>query len=153
MNLSNSVSPLGAIEMGADIVQYWSVLVSIAAGGVGYLFVTFYMRPVLRYRSIKYQIISDLFFYQDVINADGLNDVMKERMNKRIQSNRRNASDLAACCPVFPFWYKGYLKLRGEHVEQAAAELIGLSNTFDHVKAADSVARIKRYLKIKTGRI
>lgn len=139
--------------METEMSQYWTVLISIAAGAAGFLVVTFWFQPILRYRSIKYQIISDLFFYANAVNADGLNDEMQERMKKRIQADRRNSSDLEACCPTLPGWYKCWLKIRGEEAEKAAAELLRLSNTFDHMKAADSVDRIKKYLRIETDRI
>jgi len=142
-----------AFNMETDMSQYWTLLVSLIAGAVGFLTVTFWSQPILRYRSIKYQIISDLFFYANVVNADGLNEEMQERLKKRIQADRRNSSDLEACLPTLPSWYKCWLKKRGEEAEKAAAELLRLSNTFDHMKAADSVDRIKKYLRIKTDRI
>jgi hypothetical protein len=74
-------------------------------------------------------------------------------MNQRSQADRRNSSDLGACQPILPRRYKWYLNMRGEHGENAAVELIRLSNTYDHMEAAESVDRIKNYLRIKTERI
>lgn len=139
--------------MESDMGQYWTVLISIAAGAAGYLLVTFWLQPILRYRSIKYRIISDLFFYANAVNADGLNEEMRERMNQRIQADRRNSSDLEACYPILPCWYKWYLNRMGENIEKAAEELLRLSNTFDDMKAGGSVDRIKKYLRINTERI
>ncbi len=139
--------------METDMSQYWTVLITLVAGAAGYLVVTFWFQPVLRYRSIKYRIISDLFFFANVINADGLNEEMQERMKKRIQADRRNSSDLEACYPILPSWYKCWLKMCGEEAEKAAEELLRLSNTYDHMKAASSVDRVKKYLRIKTERI
>ena len=133
--------------------QYWIVLITLVAGAAGFLVVTFWFQPVLRYRSIKYRIISDLFFYANAVNAEGMNEQMQERMKQRIQADRRNSSDLEACYPILPGWYKCWLKFRGEEAEKAAVELLRLSRTFDHRDAADSVDRIKKYLRIKTERI
>lgn len=133
--------------------QYWTVLITLVAGATGFLIVTFWFQPILRYRSIKYRIISDLFFYANAVNAEGMNEEMQERMKQRIQADRRNSSDLEACYPILPHWYKCWLKMRGEEADKAAVELLRLSNTFDHMKAADSVDRIKKYLRIKTDRI
>jgi hypothetical protein len=94
-----------------------------------------------------------LFFYANAVNADGLNEEMKERMNQRVQADRRNSSDLGACYHILPRWYKWYLKRQDEHVEKAVEELLRLSNTFDHMKAASSVDKIKGYLRIKTERL
>lgn len=55
-------------------------LLGVVAGAIGYLLVTFCMRPVLRYLELKEQVVSDMIFYSNVINADGLNGEMKERM-------------------------------------------------------------------------
>lgn len=133
--------------------QYWTVLITLVAGATGFLIVTFWFQPILRYRSIKYRIISDLFFYANAVNAESMNEEMQERMKQRIQADRRNSSDLEACYPILPRWYKCWLKMRGEEADKAAVELLRLSNTFDHMKAADSVDRIKKYLRIKTDRI
>ncbi len=139
--------------MDTDISQYWTLLFSLVAGAGGFLIITFWFQPILRYRSIKYQIISDLFFYANVVNADGLNEEMQERLKKRIQADRRNSSDLEACIPTLPGWYRYWLKKRGEETGKAAEELLRLSNTFNHMKASGSVDLIKKYLRIKTDRI
>ncbi len=133
--------------------QYWTVLITLVAGIAGFLVVTFWFQPILRYRSIKYRIISDLFFFANVVNAEGLNEEMQERMKQRIQADRRNSSDLEACYPILPSWYKCWLKMRGEEAEKAAVGLLRLSNTFDYMKAANSVDQIKKCLRIKTERI
>ncbi|HEY3326562.1 MAG TPA: hypothetical protein VGK14_05260 [Novimethylophilus sp.] len=133
--------------------QYWTVIISLVAGAAGFLIVTFWFQPILRYRSIKYQIISDLYFYANAVNAEGLNGEMQERMKKRIQADRRNSSDLEACLPILPGWYKCCLKIRNEEVEKAVVELLRLSHTFDHMEAANSVDRIKKYLRIETDRL
>jgi hypothetical protein len=139
--------------METDMSQYSTVLISLAAGVAGYLMITFWFQPILRYHSVKYQIISDLFFYANAVNAEGLNDDMQERMKKRIQADRRNSSDFEACYQTLPGWYKCWLKIRGEEADKAAVQLLRLSNTFDHRKAADTVDQIKKYLRIKTDRI
>jgi hypothetical protein len=139
--------------METDMSQYWTLLFSLIAGAVGYLAVTFWFQPILRYRSIKYQIISDLLFYANVVNADGLSEETQERLNKRIQADRRNSSDIEACLTTLPGWYKYWLKKRGEDAEKAATELLRLSNTYEHMNAADSVDGIKKHLRIKTDRI
>ncbi len=139
-----------AMEGGLGMREIVNILISVASGGMGYFIITFWMQPILKYQSIKYRIISDLFFYANVINANEMNDDMKERMNQRIQADRRNSSDLEACCPILPLWYKWYLNWRGEHAQKAAKALIGLSNTVDYEEAAESVESIKKHLRIKS---
>ncbi|GIK26404.1 MAG: hypothetical protein BroJett006_26500 [Betaproteobacteria bacterium] len=127
-----------------------ATLIGIGSGFVGYFVTTFWMRPILRYLEIKEQVTSDLIFYSNVINADGLNDMMKKRMWARVEADRRHSADFTACYLNLPCWYRKWLIYRGESPEIASNHLMGLSNTFDHMAAADRVDKIKAALRLKT---
>lgn len=137
---------LGGITMREFLV----VLMGIASGGLGYLFATFWIRPILRYLDVKHQVLSDLIFYASAINADGMNENIKDRVLHRIEANKRHSADLTACYIDLPFWYKWFLKKRKETPEAAATHLMGLSNTADHETAYKRVDKIKEHLRIKT---
>ena len=122
--------------------EVWIVLLSIGAGGAGYLFITFGMRPTLRYIDLKHQLLSDLIFYANSINADGMDKSIKERMLRRIEANRRHSAELTACYMDLPFWYKWWIKWRKQSPERASNLLMGLSNTYDEMKAADRIDAI-----------
>lgn len=128
----------------------WAIFIGIVAGAAGYLVTTFWMRPILRYLEIKQQVLSDLIFYANVISTDHLIDNMKERMWARVESNRKHSADLNACCINLPFWYRWWLKCRGEYPEGAATHLTGLSNTFEYEEAAKRIDKIKQCLRIVT---
>lgn len=119
-----------------------TLLIGLAAGAAGYLLVTFQFQPILRYREIRERVHSDLIYFADATNADGLNDEMKERMWARVTANRRHSSDLRAVFGSLPSWYRKWLAFRGHNPEQVATDLMGLSNTFKHEDAATRVKRI-----------
>ena len=127
--------------------QFLITLLVIIAGAIGYLVVTFVFQPILRYRSIKSQILSDLVFYADVINADGMNDSMRRRLEQRVDDNRRNSANLRAIFSELPRPYKIWLRTRGVNIVCAATELMGLSNTFEYEAANTRITRIKNFLK------
>ena len=127
-----------------------SVLVGIASGAVGYWVTTFWMKPILRYRELRSKVLSDLIYFAQVINADGLNDRMQNLYEERIESNRRSSAELTACLLELPHWYKSLLRCRGCNPEAAAQDLIGFSNTTDYETAAKRVERIKAALCIET---
>lgn len=128
--------------------ELYTVLISLGAGALGYLIVTFWVQPVLRYRNIRYQIVSDLGFYRDVVNAEGLDASMKQRLDRRVENNRRSAADLTAIFIALPRLYKCWLCIQGIDVQQASSTLMGLSNTYDYDAAAERIKNIQRLLKI-----
>lgn len=130
--------------------EYYIFLMSLVAGGIGYLFVTFHMRPSLRYIDLKHQICSDLIFYANAIDDTGMNDDVKEKVLKRIEANRRHSSELTACYIDLPFWHKCYIKCRKHCPEKASKNLMGLSNTREDMAAAGRIDIIKSCLGIKT---
>ena len=127
-----------------------AVLVGIASGTAGYWFTTFWMKPILRYRELRSDILVSLIFYAQVTNADGLNDRMKQLYEKRIESNRRHSAELTACLIELPSWYKYWLRRKGYMLERAAQDLIGFSNTTDYETANKRVGRIKTALCFST---
>lgn len=117
------------------------LIFSLCAGGLGYLIVTFWMNPILRYLQIRHEVTSDLIFYANVMHESLLGDELRERANKRRVSNRKHASEIAACYYRLPRWYKKFfLEKRNENPLMASRDLIGLSNssneTYDkHIQA------------------
>lgn len=133
--------------------ELWAPFLGLLGGALGYLIVTFYFRPIHRYLEIRDQVVSDLVFYADATNADGLNENMQAKVWNRVESNKRHSADLWACHLNLPTTYKWYLWIRRERPDAAAKEMMGLSNTFDHEAAANRVDRIKVYLRIDSEEI
>jgi len=129
--------------------KLFAVLIGVVTGTVGYWFTTFWMKPILQYRELRSKVLIDLIFYAQVINADGLNERMKNLYEERVVSNRRLSAELTACFLDLPFWYKWWLRSRGHMPERAAIDLIGFSNTTEYEAAAKRVERIKAALGIK----
>lgn len=77
----------------------------------------------------------DFIYYAQVVNADGLNDKMKELYRERKLANRKTSAKLSAAVMDLPWWYLSYLKYRGLAPEEAAKHLIGYSNTTDYEQA------------------
>ena len=127
-----------------------SVLVGIASGAVGYWVSTFWMKPILRYLELRSKVLSDLIYYAQVTNADGLNERMQKLFEERIESNRRTSSELFGCQLELPRWYLCWLKFKGCNPEAAAQDLLGFSNTTEYDAAAKRIERIKKALCIKS---
>lgn len=123
-----------------------AVLLGIVAGAVGYWIVTFWMRPILQYHQLRMKVFSDFIFYAQVINSDNLNDRMKSLYDERIDANRRNSADLAACLIDLPKWYMSWLQMKGHDPKRAASHLIGFSNTTNYEQAAKVKSSIKKTL-------
>jgi len=106
------------------------LIFSLLAGGAGYLIVTFWMDPVLRYLQIRHEVTSDLLFYSNVMHEDSLGDELKQRAKDRRVANRKHASEMSACYYRLPWWYKKFfLNRRNEDPLRASRSLIGLSNS------------------------
>ncbi len=128
-----------------------SLLVGIASGAAGYWISVFWMKPILRYIDLRSEVLSDLIYYAQVTNADGLNELMKKRFLDRVESNRRVSADLYSCILELPYWYLCWLKFKGCDPEAAAQDLIGLSNTTEHAAASKRTELIKKALGIKSS--
>ncbi|RFC35077.1 MAG: hypothetical protein DID92_2727744510 [Candidatus Nitrotoga sp. SPKER] len=126
-----------------------AVLLGIIAGAMGYWITTFWMKPILQYRDLRMKVFADFIFYAQVVNADGLNDRMKELYEERITSNRRHSADLASCLTELPSWYRWWLHRKGQAPEKAASHLIGYSNTTEYETAAKVMSTIKKALGFK----
>lgn len=125
------------------------LLLSISAGTIGYLMAIFWFQPILKYREIKGQIISDLLFYDNAISSKGVNNDMIKRVLDRSISNRERAADLTTSYNIFPRLYKKCLLFRKEYPDRASFELIGLSNTEDFDEARQYIKQIQIFLRIK----
>ena len=125
------------------------IIFSLCAGGLGYLIVTFWMNPILRYLHIRHEVTSDLIFYANVMHESLLGDELKERANKRRVSNRKHASEIAACYYRLPRWYKRFfLEKRNEDPLLASRNLIGLSNSSNETYDKH-VAALKKALNLQ----
>jgi len=124
------------------------LLLSLVAGGCGYLVITFWMSPILRYLQIRHEVTSDLIFYDNVISADNVCDELKKRHEARQESNRKHAAEMGACYYRLPKWYKWLLKRRDENPLVASRELIGLSNSSTEESAYPHIKRLKEAMRI-----
>lgn len=131
-------------------IELKAVLLGVVFGAAGYWIATFWMQPILRYRDVRSKVLSDLVYYAQVTDAEGLNERMKDLYESRVEANRRSSADLTACMAELPRWYRVWLRARGCDIEAAAQNLIGLSNTTEHEAADKRVERIKKSLCIKT---
>jgi len=122
-------------------------LIGITAGAVGFLVATFWFQPILRYRDLKAQILSDLIFFANVIKTDGLNPEMKERGWRRVEANRRHSADLAAAFHYLPRLYLWLLRRKSECPDKASVEMMSFSNTFEWTEAEKRVNSIRRFLR------
>lgn len=123
-----------------------TLLLSLVAGGCGYLVVTFWMSPILRYLQIRHDVTSDLIFFANVTDSSNINDRLKERREVGLEKYRRHAAEIAACYYRLPRWYRAILDRRGEDPLTASKNLIGLSNSSKAEQPDHHIQRLKKSL-------
>ena len=123
-----------------------STFLGVSAGAVGYWISTFWMRPILQYWELRMKVFADFIFYAQVVNADRLNERMKQLYEERITSNRRNSADLAACLLELPAWFVWLIRRKGQTPDRAVANLIGYSNTTNCDDARKQMSAVKKAL-------
>ncbi len=122
-----------------------TALIAITTGALGYLFTTFWMRPVIRYGELQSKVLADLIFYAQVVNADGLNERMQKLYEQRVEANRKLSAELTTCYLELPAWYKWWLRRKGHLPERAATDL-WVSQTPASTTPRDAVSRESRLL-------
>lgn len=131
------------------MITYIELIISIAAGAAGYLLVTFWVRPILRYRDLKHQLVVDLIYYANAVSPDGMSEFIQEHHNNRVLALRKHSAEFVACYLNLPLWYQGWLDIDKEEPMNAATHLMGLSNTGAFDTAAWRVRKIEEFLRIK----
>ena len=116
-------------------VNLWAALIGIMAGVTGYWFTTFSVQPILRFRDLKNKTLMEFIYYAQVVNADRLNEEMKNLYRERCLANRKTSALLSAAVLDLPWWYLFYLKRGKLDPGEAAKHLIGYSNTTDYGEA------------------
>jgi hypothetical protein len=124
------------------------MLLSIGAGAVGYLVVTFWVQPILRYREIKYRLAADLVFFANALELQKQDGTLRQDTLQRKDSNRRCAAELRAIYSDLPFWYRLLLEKRKENPVEASKDLIGLSNSSTWREAEGFEKDVRKKLKI-----
>jgi hypothetical protein len=125
-----------------------TLVLGLAAGVVGYFFTTFWMEPILHYRRLRHEVISDLIFYRDAINFEHGSLAIRKRAEERSLANRRHGAELIACYHQLPKYYRRGLRKRGVDPSAAAVEMLGLSNIWDWAQAEPRVRRLEKVLGI-----
>jgi hypothetical protein len=128
--------------------QFWITFLSIAAGALGYLIVTFWVQPILRYRDIKYRVAADLVYFANALDLQKLNGSLREDTLQRKENNRRCASELRAIYSDLPLWYRCVLNWSNEKPLEASTELIELANSSEWRDAEEFIKGVKNNLKL-----
>lgn len=123
-------------------------LLTIGAGMAGYLAVTFWFQPILRYRETKFQIASDLVFYANAIDIQKTDGTIRTDTLERKDYNRHRAAELNAIYPALPTWYRRWLNWRNENTAEASSELIRLSNLSSRGETRECVKAIRTALRL-----
>ena len=127
-----------------SFVSLLSAATGLLAGVAGYCITTFWMKPLLLYMERRSRILSDLVFYANVINAEGMNQDLQNRQVARGIAFRRHSADLQASAMELPFWYR-----QRKNIPAACRLLMGLSNTTDYEQAQQRTSKIMLLLGFK----
>ncbi len=130
-------------------VMYASIAAGFLLGSGGYILFHFWLRPILKYRSIKHRVVKDITAYLNSIHAEVEGVFLSNTAIEKVTSMRRHATALTDCYQgALPEWYRLLLNSRGESPVDAAKHLLGLSNTRDYEHAKNRISKIKHTLKI-----
>lgn len=128
--------------------ELYLLIISFWVGGAGYLIVTFWMAPILRYLEIRHQVTSALIYYANVFDPEFLNDEMQQRYLDGMSTHRKHAAELTASYYRLPRWFRLKLKFMKENPLEASKNLIGLSNCSKSDQANLHVQALMRNLRI-----
>lgn len=123
------------------------ILISFVIGAAGYLVVTFWMSPLLRYIQMRHEVIVDLVFYANTYHEESSGEILKLRAVERRESDRRHAAEFAACYYRLPWFYKAWLRICDENPVGASKELIALSNA-NATTYEGHLSALKNYLRL-----
>lgn len=138
--------------------EVWRIVLTASitvVGGVavytfGHLFVALFVEPIHRLRSLVGEIADSLIFYAPVYGNPGV--VRKELADEAGETLRRQASQLRArvySIPWYSLWaFMGLVREKTE-IEEASAELIGLSNSVHGGPGISVTQNIKMERRIK----
>jgi len=119
---------------------------------VGVVFVRLFVEPIHHLRSHIGKIADSLVFYANVYCNPGA--VRKEMSDEASEALRRQASQLKArayAVPWYPLWELLKIVRKKTEIEEASAELIGLSNSVHGgpaVSAKENSGKRKRVEKL-----
>jgi hypothetical protein len=130
------------------MTEICSALIGISSGAAGFLILTFWFKPILRYKELKSKILADLIDYANVIEINDLSEAYKARGQERIVISRKHAAELAAASYYLPQRYLKYINKKGEDPDKASVEMIGYSNTYRMEEAEIRVNKINNLLKL-----
>jgi hypothetical protein len=131
----------------------WSTLfaslVGIITGSAAFFISTYWMQPILKYREIRQQVLSDLVYFANAISSETTGDAWQPRVIERMNANRKSAANLEACLFLIPAWYLRWIKSSGQDPHTAVSQLIGLSNDQDFSSSDRRIGIIKSNLGIQ----
>ncbi len=118
--------------------ELWGIILTAVltiAGGiviyvVGHLFEAIFVEPIHRLRSLIGEIADSLVFYANVYSNPGI--LPTEKCDEASETLRQKAAQLksrAYCIPWYSLWSLMGLVRKKTEIEEAAKELIGLSNS------------------------
>ncbi|MFO7558335.1 MAG: hypothetical protein R6X10_05860 [Desulfobacterales bacterium] len=125
-----------------------SVIACFFLGSFGYVIVRFWVRPILKYRSVRKRVIQNLADYLNSFDQEDEGENFHGAINRKAEEIRRNTLDLKEYFNnSLPAWYKMLLRSRGEFPEGIANHLIALSNTRDYNHARNRMEKIRQIFK------
>lgn len=119
---------------------YVSMAACFFVGGFGYVLLTFWMLPILKYKALKRKIAVDISVVAESLVTGG---------SVKADTIRRHGKMLSEADQMsLPAWYRMLLGKRGESPTQAAAVLATLANTSKRRHAEASAEKIRTLLNL-----
>ncbi len=127
---------------------YIAAIASFILGAVGYIIVTFWIKPISRYIKTKKMIFSDFSNCKSGLTKP--NWIKSKKAKSRLKDLRKSCSDLVYIYnDDIPHWYRLLLVSRKESPAGASDPAMRLSNITDPEHAAKRLDEIKTHLLFK----
>lgn len=130
-----------------------AVLLSFLIGTFGYILTIFWLRPMLRYRSIKRRVMADIEKHDRLI-SDKPADIASKNRKDLNRIFRTHAAAMNTCYQEdLPDWYRLLLTRREESPAEAAKHLLALSNVKNAYDRQQRIQKVKQALNLKGAKI
>ena len=125
--------------------------ISFLLGVFGYIITQFWIRPILRYRTIKHRIASDLKWYLEAQKQEIKEKIAQEQIKARVEIIRGHCVELTDSFSYdLPHWYKLLLESRHESPINASKHLLALTNIRNSEHADRRLEKINNSLNLQS---
>ena len=124
-------------------------LLAVPVGIITFILTNYCMKPLLKYRKIKFEIASDLIYYDNTVEIDGGGESHLAKLRlKKTDKFKRHASNLKSAFFQLPKWHYIHFPDCEERPLDAVKSLMAYANSTNRETAQTAIDEIKSFLKL-----